>query len=89
MYFPMPPIQAETFPQMTKLLVYDGNAARGAEVFARATCTERHKIGEAGTDWGPDLSKIGSKLPKRGPLGRLRLQGRRLGIECGPLCQRR
>ncbi len=65
--FPVPPMKdREPLPQMTELLVYVGNPEKGAEVFERATCSECHIINGAGTNFGPELSKIGDKLSKAG-----------------------
>ena len=40
-----------------------GNAASGQQVF-HATCATCHKVDNDGTNFGPALSKIGSKLTK-------------------------
>ena len=65
--FPVPPMRdSEPLPQMTELLVYVGNPAKGSEVFESATCSDCHIISGEGTNFGPDLSKIGDKLPKAG-----------------------
>ena len=65
--FPLPPMKnSEPLPQMTELLVYTGDAARGKEMFVTATCSTCHVVKGEGTNFGPDLSEIGSKLPKRG-----------------------
>jgi putative heme-binding domain-containing protein len=42
------------------LLVVKGGAARGKLVFA-GVCAACHRIGDAGTDFGPDLARIGAK----------------------------
>jgi putative membrane-bound dehydrogenase-like protein len=65
-YFPMPPLREEALPQMTELLVYIGNVAKGKEMFTKATCVECHIVNGEGTNYGPDLSLIGAKLSKRG-----------------------
>ena len=65
--FPVPPMKnSEPLPQMTELLVYVGNPGRGAEVFEQATCSDCHIVNGAGTNFGPELSKIGDKLSKAG-----------------------
>ena len=66
-HFPMPPLKnSETVPQMTELLVYVGNPEKGAGVFDSATCSDCHVIKGTGTNFGPELSKIGDKLSKAG-----------------------
>ena len=66
-YFPVPPLKnSEPVPQMTELLVYVGNPEKGALVFDDATCSDCHVINGAGTNFGPELSKIGDKLSKAG-----------------------
>lgn len=65
--YPLPPTKsAEPLPQMTDLLVLLGDAERGREVFAAATCGECHIVSGDGTEYGPDLSTIGAKLAKKG-----------------------
>ncbi|MCY3591825.1 MAG: DUF1080 domain-containing protein [Acidobacteria bacterium] len=65
--FRLPPTKdAEPLPQMTDLLVRLGDVERGREVFTAATCGECHIVAGEGTEYGPDLSTIGSKLAKRG-----------------------
>lgn len=65
--FPVPPLRdSEPLPQMTDLLVLVGDPDNGASVFESATCSDCHIIDGAGTDFGPELSKIGDKLPKAG-----------------------
>ncbi len=65
--FPVPPLKnSEPLPQMTDLLVHVGNPERGAEVFESATCSDCHIVNGQGTNFGPELSKIGDKLPKAG-----------------------
>ncbi len=65
--YPLPPTKdAGPLPQMTDLLVLLGDVERGREVFTAATCGECHIVAGEGTEYGPDLSTIGSKLAKRG-----------------------
>ena len=65
--FPVPPLKGgEPVPQMTELLVYEGNSENGAKVFESATCGDCHIVDGRGTNFGPELSKIGDKLPKAG-----------------------
>ncbi len=66
-HFPVPPLKNdEPVPQMTELLVYVGNPQKGADVFQSATCGDCHVVNGAGTNFGPELSKIGDKLSKAG-----------------------
>src|SRR5437868_13421847 len=37
-----------------------GNAAKGREVYARSACAGCHRIGDAGSVYGPDLTRIGA-----------------------------
>ena len=63
--FPMPPTKDNRpLPQMTDLLVFNGDVNRGREIFTQATCVTCHKAEGKGADFGPDLSAIGSKLSK-------------------------
>ena len=66
-FFPVPPLaDGKAVPQMTELLVYVGDPERGKEVFEKAECSTCHLIEGTGTEFGPDLSRIGEKLPKAG-----------------------
>ena len=50
-------------PAMAQLLQMRGDSARGLEVFTQAgTCAKCHRVNGAGTEIGPDLSEVGSKL---------------------------
>ena len=65
--YPLPATKdAEPVPQMTDLLVFLGDVERGREVFAEATCSECYIVAGDGTEYGPDLSTLGSKLAKKG-----------------------
>ncbi len=65
-WFPMPPLKGtDKLPQLTELLVYQGDPERGKEVFQAATCATCHVVRGAGIEYGPDLSGIGSKLGKK------------------------
>lgn len=65
--FPVPPLRdSEPLPQMTDLLVLIGDPGKGAAVFESATCNDCHIVNGSGTNFGPELSKIGDKLPKAG-----------------------
>ncbi|HUQ64570.1 MAG TPA: PVC-type heme-binding CxxCH protein [Flavitalea sp.] len=45
------------------VLELNGSAHKGAEVF-KTNCTTCHQVKSEGTDFGPKLSEIGTKLPK-------------------------
>jgi putative heme-binding domain-containing protein len=64
---PLPPGRdAEPLPPVTELLKRKGDAAIGANVFARASvgCANCHQVNGQGIDFGPNLSEVGSKLGK-------------------------
>lgn len=64
---PLPPGQGDkALPPVAELLAMKGDAKRGAEIFSRETvgCAKCHVVNGQGTDFGPALSEIGSKLPK-------------------------
>jgi len=65
----LPPPQgqnAQPLPPLEELMKQQGDAQRGAAVFARETsqCIQCHKVGDQGIDVGPNLSEIGGKLGK-------------------------
>ena len=64
---PLPQGQnAQPLPPIGDLLKMKGDAARGAEVFARETvgCLKCHQANGRGAEVGPNLSEIGGKLGK-------------------------
>jgi putative heme-binding domain-containing protein len=64
---PMPKaINDKPLPPVRELVAMKGDAAKGAEVFRRQTvaCITCHQVNGEGTDFGPNLSEIGTKLPK-------------------------
>jgi putative heme-binding domain-containing protein len=64
---PLPPGQGDkALPPVAELLAMKGDARRGEEVFFREAvgCGKCHVVNGRGTDFGPALSEIGSKLPK-------------------------
>jgi putative heme-binding domain-containing protein len=66
-FLPLPPGRdAEPLPPVTELLKRKGDAAIGANVFARASvgCANCHQVNGQGIDFGPNLSEVGSKLGK-------------------------
>ena len=56
----------QVLPGMTELLVFLGDSDNGKQVFDSASCSQCHIINGEGTDFGPNLSKIGEKLSKEG-----------------------
>jgi len=50
---------------VAELVKMKGHAENGKKVFQR-TCEICHQVNGEGTQFGPDLSEIGSKLPKQG-----------------------
>jgi putative heme-binding domain-containing protein len=64
---PLPQSQnAQPLPPIRVLATKTGNAKHGAEVFASPTvgCMNCHQVNGKGTDFGPNLSEIGTKLGK-------------------------
>jgi putative heme-binding domain-containing protein len=64
---PLPPgPNAQPLPPVAELLKLKGDPANGAKVFASANtaCQTCHQVRGQGTDFGPNLSEIGSKLGK-------------------------
>ncbi|NOX98198.1 MAG: c-type cytochrome [Verrucomicrobia bacterium] len=55
---------AENFPSLAELVKKKGDANKGAELFAKATCNTCHRVKDQGIDFGPDLSQIGNKLSR-------------------------
>jgi putative heme-binding domain-containing protein len=57
---------AQTLPPIPELVKLKGDPARGAEVFRRETvgCYKCHQVNGSGTDFGPNLSEVGTKLAK-------------------------
>lgn len=65
--FPPPAGQGDqSLPPVAELLALKGDARRGEVVFFRETvgCGKCHVVAGKGTDFGPALTEIGSKLPK-------------------------
>jgi len=54
-----------THPELNELIKLKGNPEKGIEQFVNL-CSMCHQINEKGTDFGPKLSEIGSKLSKEG-----------------------
>lgn len=64
---PLPPSQNSTpLPSVTELVKMKGDAANGAKVYARPSpgCINCHVAKGQGTELGPNLTEIGSKLGK-------------------------
>jgi putative membrane-bound dehydrogenase-like protein len=55
---------SEKVPPIDKLVTMKGDAVHGKEVFKTATCITCHIVNGEGTNFGPELSEIGAKLPK-------------------------
>jgi putative membrane-bound dehydrogenase-like protein len=65
--FPTPQVAGgKTLPAIAELVKLKGDATKGKAVFMKAesSCTLCHRAGDAGADFGPALSEIGSKLDK-------------------------
>jgi len=65
----LPPAQgknAQPLPPLAELLKMSGDPGRGAKVFANPSigCMTCHQVKGQGTDFGPNLSEVGSKLGK-------------------------
>jgi putative membrane-bound dehydrogenase-like protein len=62
--FPLPESKGNVaLPAIADLVKLKGDAARGAELFAKAgTCANCHIVNGVGKDVGPNLSEIGKKL---------------------------
>lgn len=66
-YFPIPKMKGESkIPGMTDLVVMQGNVEAGKKVFKETTCATCHQVNGEGINFGPDLSKIGTKFAKIG-----------------------
>lgn len=50
-------------PALNTLISLKGNSVNGQKIFT-TTCSTCHKVKDAGNTFGPDLTEIGSKLPK-------------------------
>ncbi|MBL9155073.1 MAG: NPCBM/NEW2 domain-containing protein [Verrucomicrobiales bacterium] len=59
---------AESFPPVADLARQAGDAAKGADLFTKATCATCHRVKGQGIDFGPDLTQIGGKLSAEGLL---------------------
>lgn len=65
--FPAPAaLGGKALPPIGELVKKKGDAEKGRAVFERVetSCVTCHRIGEKGSDFGPALSEIGTKLPK-------------------------
>ncbi|MBM1105466.1 PQQ-dependent sugar dehydrogenase [Aurantibacter crassamenti] len=58
-------LQGEPIAPIRDLLASIGNISKGKEVFNKL-CATCHMLNDSGTDFGPKLSTIGSKLAKEG-----------------------
>lgn len=53
--------EGKPLPPISELMAKDGDAAKGQVVFTN-NCAQCHVVNGAGTNFGPELSEIGSKL---------------------------
>lgn len=60
-----PESRGEPLPPVKELVAASGDPRNGSRIFEQY-CQSCHTIGKKGTDFGPDLTKIGSKLSKDG-----------------------
>jgi putative heme-binding domain-containing protein len=66
---PLPQTQsAEPLPPIQELVQREGDPDHGKEIFFNeiVSCARCHQVNGQGTDFGPDLSEIGTKLGKYG-----------------------
>jgi putative heme-binding domain-containing protein len=66
-HFPLPSTAGgQAMPPVGELLKRTGDAAKGRLVYEKveSTCVTCHRIGDTGSDVGPALTEIGSKLAK-------------------------
>ena len=64
---PPPVVQGDrALPPIAELLQWTGDASKGAVIFRRPTvnCIGCHQVGTEGSDFGPALTEIGTKLGK-------------------------
>ena len=63
---PLPQSSAEPLPPVPELVQRTGDPRKGALIFndASVACSSCHKVNDQGTDFGPPLTEIGSKLGK-------------------------
>lgn len=63
---PLPQGQGEALPPVAELVKRTGDPKKGAEVYRRqeVACINCHQVNGEGTDFGPKLSEIGTKLGK-------------------------
>jgi len=63
-YFKKPSREGKPLPPIAQLAASTGDPVNGKVVFAQ-TCSVCHKVNNEGAWFGPELSEIGSKLPKQ------------------------
>jgi len=63
LYFKKPSRTGKPLPPVTQLVALKGEAIDGKKVFSQ-TCSVCHQAGKEGAFFGPNLTEIGSKLPK-------------------------
>jgi putative heme-binding domain-containing protein len=61
---PLPPTRdGRPLPALSRLIEMKGDAKRGIKVF-KNVCSTCHQINNEGTNFGPPLTQVGSKLPR-------------------------
>jgi putative heme-binding domain-containing protein len=63
-YFKKPTREGKPLSPISQLAVMSGDAAAGKAIYAQS-CSVCHKVNNEGAWFGPELSEIGSKLPKQ------------------------
>ncbi len=65
-WLPVPSGDAHVLPPVSELIKLKGDPAKGARVFNSPSvgCFKCHQVNGEGTDFGPNLSEIGTKLAK-------------------------
>jgi len=61
---PLPQAAGAQLPPLDQLVARKGDIGRGQKMFVEKTCAKCHRVGSEGTQVGPDLTEIGSKLSR-------------------------
>jgi putative membrane-bound dehydrogenase-like protein len=64
-YLPRPTAAGGSIPSIKELMASSGNEVNGKLVFSKY-CITCHKVNDEGVKFGPELTNVGSKLPKDG-----------------------